>query len=155
MYFAFCFLVWANSCLITVLHISTKPDEVKGKALSGQILSIRRLRPRQPAQALAQPQLRQIQITQPFLWPPSQTIGESSRVSFSFFQWLVSADLLFTVVLNCLFFISFFRSRGRVYGRGRSRSREDDRYSLMLFRLGEFAGHIYCWSQFVRKWSVK
>lgn len=40
----------------------------------------------------------------------------------------------FSRVLNCSFRMSFFSSRGRMYGRGRSRSREDDRYSSASFR---------------------
>ena len=63
-------------------HTSSQPDEGEGAALSRQILSIRRLRPRQPAQTLAQPQLRQIQIPQPLVRSQAQTLGESARVSF-------------------------------------------------------------------------
>lgn len=73
---------------------STKSDESKGKAFSRQILSIWRLRSRQPAQTFTKPQLWQIQVTQPFLWSPSQTIRESSRVSFPTKQ-LVREEVLF------------------------------------------------------------
>lgn len=80
------FMFLSLGCLIEFpphhcYNFSAKPDEVQGKAFSRQILSIRWLRARHPAQAFTQPQLREVSLTQPVLWTPPQEIGESSRVS--------------------------------------------------------------------------
>lgn len=58
----FSWILKVSAYICQLFSQSTKSDEVKGKALSGQIISLWRLRPRQSAQALAQPQLREIPI---------------------------------------------------------------------------------------------
>lgn len=133
---AFCLLVWANPFLITVFphQHQTRWRRRKG-ALQADPLDTTTTNETAGAAARAAAATTGTDLAAPLM----TAIADDQRVLGSEFILLpvtwVSADSLFTgYILNCFLCISFLSSRGRMYGRGRSRSREDDRYALMPFR---------------------